>query len=119
MVKAHEYGCWGGKGNNIFTLQDVNSGRTETASKTSSSPTKSSLATKIARIAEGVAVAAGVVLSLITFVAAAITLPVGATCVLILITQLTFAVILAYRLYHLIKGDRSAGTPHIQAQTRL
>lgn len=115
MVKAHEYGCWGGKGKNIFTLQDVDSCRTETTSKTSSNPIKSDLATKIAHFAEGLAVTAGLVLSLITFVAAAITLPLGAISVLILVTQLTFAVILAYKLYQIIKQDRgAAGTLHIK-----
>jgi hypothetical protein len=105
-IKPHEYGCWGERGN-VFTLHDIERGTEsyKAAPRSAPRPLKSGLAAKASRFALGLLFGLGLTLSLVTFIAAAVSLPLGAITVLILITQAAFAITLAYKLYKLIKEE--------------
>lgn len=104
-IKPHDHGCWGSRGN-IFTLQDLDTQQAnQSAAASSSSVLKSGCTAKVARYALGFLFGLGFILSIVTFIAAAATLPLGTVTILIMVTQAAFAAALAFKLYDLFKYD--------------
>lgn len=104
-IKPHDHGCWGSRGN-IFTLQDLDTPQAnQSAAASSSSVLKSECTAKVARYALGFLFGLGFILSIVTFIAAAATLPLGTVTILIMVTQAAFAAALAFKLYDLFKHD--------------